>query len=183
MKATFPLAVVFACLCIPTLTVAQSSTTTKPRTKVIVPVKDAKGNDVGTVKLKDLGDQGVEVELKLKNLSPGEHALHFHQNAKCEAPDFKSAGPHFNPSGKHHGLENAEGPHEGDMQNITVKADGTCDTEFVNPRVRLADPAIKNSLYTNGGTAVVIHAKADDMKSDPAGNAGDRIACGVITAQ
>lgn len=182
MNRRFALAVAIAGLCFSPFVVAQPAANATPKSKVVVPVKDAKGSDVGTVTLKDLGDKGVEVELRLKNLPPGERAFHFHQNAKCEAPDFKSAGGHFNPSGKHHGLQNPEGPHAGDMQNITVKADGTSSDKFVNPRVRLADPSLTNSLYTGGGTSVVIHAKPDDMKSDPAGNAGDRIACGVITA-
>ena len=99
--------------------------------------------------------------------------------AKCEGPGFTSAGPHFNPDQKHHGLQNPEGPHAGDMPNFTVEANGMATATLVDPRVNLGDG--DHSLFTNGGTALVIHAKADDMKSDPAGNAGDRIACGVIT--
>jgi Cu-Zn family superoxide dismutase len=117
--------------------------------------------------------------LNLVNLSPGTHAIHIHQNAKCDAPDFKSAGGHFNPSGKHHGLDNPEGAHNGDMPNIEVNAKGKYKGSITNKSVTLAAD-VANSLYSNGGTAVVIHAKADDNKSDPAGNAGDRIACGVI---
>jgi Cu-Zn family superoxide dismutase len=96
----------------------------------------------------------------------------------CEGPKFTSAGGHFNPDMKKHGLENPEGPHAGDMKNFTVKADGTAKTEVDDDRVTLSEGP--HSLFTGGGTALVIHAKADDMKSDPAGNAGDRIACGVI---
>src|SRR6266849_6217263 len=112
--------------------------------KTQIDLKDAQGKTVGTAIIWDHNPGGgVGIELNLHDLPPGEHALHFHQNAKCDPPDFKSAGPHFNPDGN------------------------------------LGDDS--HSLFSNGGTAIVIHAKADDMKTDPAGNAGDRIACGVIT--
>ncbi len=109
------------------------------------------------------------------------HAIHIHQDAKCDPPDFKSAGPHFNPTGKKHGLENPEGHHAGDMVNFTVKPNGKAKETIKNADVVLGDGSEANSLFANGGTAVVIHAQPDDMKTDPAGNAGARIACGVIT--
>ena len=99
--------------------------------------------------------------------------------AKCDPPVFESAGPHVNPDGKQHGLQNLLGPHAGDMSNFTVAANGMVKTIVVNPRVTLTTGS--NSVFAGGGTALVVHAKADDMKSDPAGNAGDRIACGLIT--
>jgi superoxide dismutase, Cu-Zn family len=147
--------------------------------KTVIHLIDAQGKSVGTVVLSDHAvGGGAGLELNLENLSPGEHALHFHQNAKCDPPDFKSAGPHFNPDGKKHGLENPEGHHAGDMANFTVGADGKARLRLTNKDVNLGDDS--HSLFSNGGTAIVIHAKADDMKTDPAGNAGDRIACGVI---
>jgi len=143
-----------------------------------VDMKDAAGKSVGMAMISAAKDGGVSIALDVKGLPPGEHALHFHQTAKCEAP-FTSAGGHFNPAAKKHGMENPEGPHAGDMANFTVAANGTAKTTIVNKQVTMGDGA--NSIYANGGTALMIHAKGDDMKTDPAGNAGDRIVCGLVT--
>jgi len=145
-----------------------------------VALNDGSGKSVGTATITEgKGGTGVTIKLDLKGLPAGEHALHFHQNAKCEGPGFTTAGGHFNPESKKHGMNNPEGPHAGDMPNFTVKANGTAKASISDPRVNLGDGP--NSLYSNGGTALMIHAKADDMKTDPSGNAGDRIACGTIT--
>jgi superoxide dismutase, Cu-Zn family len=146
--------------------------------KTKVEIKDAQGKDVGTIMLWE-GKSGVNLQLHLHDLPPGEHAIHFHQNPKCDPPDFKPAGGHFNPAGKKHGFDNPEGHHNGDMRNFTVDADGKADAKLEDKDVSLGDSP--NSLFSNGGTAIIIHAKADDYKTDPSGNSGDRIACGVIT--
>lgn len=143
-----------------------------------VELKDSKGNAVGTATLSAARSGGVNIALDLRSLPAGEHAIHVHAVATCEAP-FESAGPHFNPTAKKHGLQNPDGPHAGDMNNFTVADSGKAKTTLTNANVTLAAGA--NSLYTNGGTALVIHAAADDMKTDPGGAAGDRIACGTIS--
>jgi Cu-Zn family superoxide dismutase len=141
-------------------------------------MKDASGKTIGWAMIKASGT-GVHIKLTLDHMPPGDHAVHFHQFAKCDGPDFKSAGPHFNPDGKQHGLENPDGHHAGDMDNFTVNAKGKAAVDLYNKDVNLGSDS--HSLFSNGGTSIVVHAKADDMRTDPSGNSGDRIACGVIT--
>jgi superoxide dismutase, Cu-Zn family len=145
---------------------------------VKVELHDGMGASVGTATLSP-APKGVSIKLDLMNLPPGVHGIHVHAVAKCEGPAFTTAGGHLNPDMKHHGLDNPDGPHAGDMQTVMVAADGTAKTTIVAPGVTMADGA--NSIFVNGGTALVIHAMPDDQKSDPAGNAGARIACGTIT--
>jgi Cu-Zn family superoxide dismutase len=146
---------------------------------VTVDIKNARGESIGVAQIFERkGQQGVTIRLTARNLPAGSLAAHIHQNGSCEAPDFSSAGPHLNPQQKQHGLRNPEGPHAGDMPNLNVRSNGRTRAVLHNSRVTLGDG--ENSLFANGGTALVIHAGPDDMKSDPAGNAGDRIACGVI---
>jgi len=143
-----------------------------------VDLKDAKGASVGMAMISPAKGGGVSIDLDVHGLPPGEHAIHFHAVPKCEAP-FTTAGGHFNPMNKKHGMQNPEGAHAGDMMNFTVDAKGNAKTTVTNKNVTLGSEP--NSLYANGGTALMIHAAADDMKTDPSGNAGDRIVCGAIT--
>jgi Cu-Zn family superoxide dismutase len=140
-------------------------------------LKDASGKDVGSAELTQT-PAGVLIKLSLKGLPAGERAFHIHGVGKCEPP-FTSAGGHFNPGGKKHGILAKEGHHAGDMPNLHVPASGELTIEVVNAAVTL-EKGRPNSLFQTGGTALVIHAGKDDYKSDPTGEAGGRIACGVI---
>lgn len=136
------------------------------------------GKSVGTAELTE-EDSGVRVKVNATDLPEGLHGFHFHEAGKCEAPDFESAGGHFNPTGASHGLEEKEGPHAGDLPNLEVGEDGTVEDEFLAEHVTL-ESGKDNSLLQEGGTALVIHATADDGKTQPSGNSGDRIACGIV---
>lgn len=137
-------------------------------------LKDPDGKEVGKVTLTAV-PTGVLLDADLTALPPGDHAFHIHETGKCEAPDFKSAGGHFNPEEDEHGLMNKAGPHAGDMPNIHVPESGQLRIEVLNQMVHMG-----RGLFDEDGSAIVIHEGADDYKSDPAGHAGARIACGVI---
>ncbi len=147
---------------------------------LVVHLKTSQGEDAGTATFRELKMDRLSVKLALKNLPEGQHAVHIHEKPLCEAPDFKTAGGHFNPDNKQHGTLNPNGHHNGDLpQNITVGADHMATASFVVKDLSLRVGA-PNSIVANGGTAIMVHANADDMKTDPTGGAGNRIACGVI---
>lgn len=143
---------------------------------VTVTLKDVNHITVGVATLTEMG-AGVLIQGEVKGIPPGVHAIHLHAVGKCEPP-FQTAGPHFNPSGHLHGFIRKEGHHAGDLPNLVVPDSGTLAFEILAPSVTLRDGPMK--LMDEDGASLVIHAGADDYKTDPAGGAGDRIVCGVI---
>ena len=139
--------------------------------------RNAAGDRVGLATLTDSAGT-VRLGVSASQLSPGPHGLHFHAQGTCTPPDFTSAGSHFNPDGRKHGRLNPEGPHLGDLPNLLAGPDGSADTSFTVAR-DLAGPGAR-SLLQAGGIALVIHDKADDERTDPSGDSGDRVACAVI---
>jgi superoxide dismutase, Cu-Zn family len=140
-------------------------------------LKDIDGKDVGKAALVQT-PSGVLIRISIKNLPAGDLAIHVHAVGDCEPP-FLTAGPHFNPGGRKHGLEAPDGAHAGDMPNLHIPPNGNLETEVMNTAISL-EKGKPNSVFDADGSALVLHANADDYKTDPAGNAGDRIACGVI---
>jgi len=141
--------------------------------RAVASLVDAQGKEVGTATLLPAGT-GIRLAVQVNGLPAGEHGIHVHAVGKCEAPKFESAGSHWNPADKKHGLDNPAGAHAGDMPNLTVDADGR---GIVNATI--ADMTVAQ-LLDSDGAAVVVHAKKDDQKTDPSGDSGDRIACGVL---
>lgn len=142
-------------------------------------VIDLTGKEIGTLTFSETAD-GVHITGLLTGLPAGDHGIHIHEKGECDATGkFDSAGAHFNPTSHKHGTQNPEGPHAGDLENISVTAAGDpVDVDLMAANVTLGEG--ENSLLDDDGSAIVIHADPDDYKTDPAGNSGDRIACGVI---
>lgn len=136
------------------------------------------GDKLGTATLTE-DSEGVSIKLKLEGVSPGWHGIHVHEYAKCEPPDFTSAGNHYNPEDKEHGLMNPKGPHLGDLPNVEANGDGKIDEELKLLDATLLDG--KNSLIREEGTSLVLHDGPDDGYTQPSGDSGERIACGKIT--
>ncbi len=144
--------------------------------RALVELRDATGAVVGTLTLTQ-EDAGVRLTGNFSNLPVGDHGIHVHAVGSC-APDFAAAGPHFNPASKQHGTQNPNGPHAGDLPNLTVSADGTGTYDQVDAMISLA--AGSSSVFDADGSAVVVHAAPDDYMTDPSGNSGARIACGAV---
>lgn len=191
--------VLIAASLLPHAALAQAATASGSA-KARATIKDVKGKPVGEATLTQMA-HGVLVHVDLNGLPPGPHGFHIHAVGKCEPPGFTSAGGHFNPANHKHGYNAAAGPHAGDLPNLIAGPDGKATVEVWVSDVSLGEDRVasgtttpgssatggardaspgSNSLFSQTGTSVVVHAKADDYTSDPAGNSGDRIACGVI---
>ncbi|WP_310467573.1 superoxide dismutase family protein [Sphingomonas sp.] len=157
--------------------VSNDSTAVAAAQPATAALNNAAGNNVGQVSLTE-GPDGVTIKLAATGLSPGAHGIHVHTVGRCEGPKFDSAGPHWNPAGKKHGRDNPDGAHLGDLVNFDAAADGRGEASFVIAGATLREGA--QAVIDGDGAAVVIHAKADDYKTDPSGDSGDRIACATL---
>jgi superoxide dismutase, Cu-Zn family len=145
---------------------------------------DTNGRELGTATFRAI-DEGVLVTIEAQGLPPGVHAVHVHERGECAPPSFESAGDHFNPFAKGHGFADEDGAHAGDLENLVADDAGKVHALRVVKGATLDRNAATSapSLLRAGGTALVIHVDPDDYRSEPAGNAGSRIACGVIEVE
>jgi Cu-Zn family superoxide dismutase len=151
---------------------------TVPDPSLMTTIRDASGRELGVLSLTDVTG-GIAVSGRLTGLPPGEHAMHLHMAGRCDPPTFDSAGEHWNPTSRQHGTENPEGPHLGDMPNVSVGTDSAVSIQAVTAGGSLRGTT--NMLLDTDGAAVIIHASRDDNRTDPAGGAGARLACGVVS--
>ena len=147
---------------------------------LVIPLRTNDGKDAGTATFTETKGNKLSIKLALRNLPEGDHAVHIHQKPLCDPPDFKTAGGHFNPDNKQHGTQNPLGHHNGDLGvNLSVGVEHTANQTITIDYLSIGT-GNPNDITTNGGTSIIVHDKADDMKTDPTGNAGNRIACGII---
>jgi Cu-Zn family superoxide dismutase len=145
-----------------------------------MPLVNARGETIGSVRAWQTSG-GVTFRIYATGLPHGVHGLHVHSVGRCEGPDFASAGPHWNPAARKHGMNNSAGPHAGDLPNVTVAANGVLGETVTLTGASLTGPAPAGVLLDDDGASLVLHAAADDYATDPSGNSGARIACAVIT--
>src|SRR5690625_29113 len=136
--------------------------------------------EIGTATFSE-SDDGLTISLAAEGLEPGTHGIHIHNAGMCEGPDFESAGDHYNPEDTAHGFDDEDGPHAGDLENIEVADDGTVSTEIDAENVTILDENADTTLLTDEGTALIIHSGEDDYMTQPSGDAGNPVACGVIS--
>lgn len=154
-----------------------SGESARPAARAVAELRDVRGQTVGTASLTE--ERGkVRIVVQARGLAPGKHGIHVHAVGRCESPDFTSAGAHFNPVARKHGLETPDGPHAGDLPNLEADQGGNARYDVTTDRITLREG--RTSLFDGDGSSLVIHAKEDDQKTDPAGESGDRVACGVI---
>jgi Cu-Zn family superoxide dismutase len=141
---------------------------------------NGQGQAIGTATLAEQADGKVKLMVQARGLAPGKHGIHIHAVGRCDPPGFTTAGPHYNPLARKHGLDTAEGAHAGDLPNLEADASGNARYEAVTDRATLREGLL--SVFDGDGSALVIHEKADDQRTDPTGDSGSRVACGVIIA-
>lgn len=178
IKATMVgLAATLASACVPMTGERADSASGPAKDGVVATLRDAQGKTVGTAEIRE-ATNGLMLTVAVTGLTPGPRGIHIHATGRCDAPDFSSAGGHWNPTSRQHGHDNPMGAHAGDLPNILVGADGTGSiTAPVSGGMLMSG---SSALMDGDGASIVLHAAADDMRSDPSGNSGARIACGVF---